>query len=276
MFFVYLLRSKVRPAELYVGSTNKLKKRLAEHNNGQTISTRRYRPWSLMYIEGYISEQNARIREQKLKHHGNAMKEVKRRIGLLPSKQRVSKKSGAGFTLIELLISIAIVGILSALMFSNFSQEKDRNDLKTTVHQLQTDFQTMQTNAQGGVVMGASVPAGYGINLTSTTSYILYADNSPALGDNKYTAGSDTPVRTTSFPSSTGVSISKITPSTAKNIIFSSPNGTAKITDSDGSSVTSPVVLFLKSTKLNVCYSITITAGVGTVSQKKFENLSAC
>jgi putative endonuclease len=112
VFFVYLLKSKAFPGQFYVGSTNKLKRRLIEHNEGKHKSTRRYRPWMIAYIEGYTLENSARAREQKLKHHGNAMKEVKKRIGLMPSKMSLRGKSGAGFTLTETLLIGALFGVL--------------------------------------------------------------------------------------------------------------------------------------------------------------------
>lgn len=105
MFYVYMLKSKLYN-QFYVGSTKDLKKRFQDHNDGEEISTKRYKPWFLLYYEAYISEKLARVREQRLKHNGNALRELKKRIGLI--------KSGAGFTLVELLIVVAIVGVLSA------------------------------------------------------------------------------------------------------------------------------------------------------------------
>jgi len=109
MFFVYLLKSKLYN-QLYIGSTNDLKRRLKEHNGGKHFSTKRYRPWNIVYFEAYISETLARMREKRLKHHGNAIRELKKRTGLL------TPKSGAGYTLIELLIAFSIIGLVSILV----------------------------------------------------------------------------------------------------------------------------------------------------------------
>ena len=65
---------------IYIGSTNDLHKRLREHNNGKSRSTKRYIPWELVYYEAYISEVDAREREKKLKHHGKGLAELKKRI----------------------------------------------------------------------------------------------------------------------------------------------------------------------------------------------------
>ena len=79
MYYVYLIKSEKRD-EIYVGSTNDLKRRLNEHNNGLSISTKRYMPWKLIYYEAYRIEADARNREAGLKNHGNALRELKKRI----------------------------------------------------------------------------------------------------------------------------------------------------------------------------------------------------
>lgn len=67
---------------IYIGSTNNLKRRLLEHNSGGVFSTKRYMPWTLLYFEAYIIENLARLREKRLKYNGNAIRELKKRIGL--------------------------------------------------------------------------------------------------------------------------------------------------------------------------------------------------
>lgn len=81
MYYVYLLSSQLN-GEIYVGSTIDLRKRFKEHNLGLHSSTKRYRPWSVYYYEAYSNEKLARIREKRLKHNGNAIRELKKRIGL--------------------------------------------------------------------------------------------------------------------------------------------------------------------------------------------------
>jgi putative endonuclease len=122
MHYVYILRSKLFN-QIYIGSTNDLKKRFSEHNNGKVQSTKRYKPWQLFYYEAYGIEKNARMREKRLKHHGNAIKELKKRIGLvdegkpgLPSTTFVSK-GGAGFTIVELIVVGAIFAVSVGAFF---------------------------------------------------------------------------------------------------------------------------------------------------------------
>ena len=82
MYYVYVLQSKVNE-EIYTGSTNNLKRRVFEHNSGMSISTKRYMPWILIYYEAYQFESLARLREKRLKYHGNALRELKKRVGLI-------------------------------------------------------------------------------------------------------------------------------------------------------------------------------------------------
>ena len=80
MFYVYILKSE-HDGNLYTGSTNDLKRRMAEHENGEVDSTKHRRPLKLVYYEAYKNETDARLRESRLKNSGNAMGQLKRRIG---------------------------------------------------------------------------------------------------------------------------------------------------------------------------------------------------
>lgn len=66
MFYTYLLKSK-KNGKLYTGSTNDLKKRLKEHNDGKSNYTKKYIPYELVYYEACLNEQDARAREKYLK-----------------------------------------------------------------------------------------------------------------------------------------------------------------------------------------------------------------
>lgn len=52
---------------MYFGYTKNLKDRVAEHNAGQNISTKRYMPWKIIYYEACILESDAKRREKYLK-----------------------------------------------------------------------------------------------------------------------------------------------------------------------------------------------------------------
>ena len=80
MFYVYILKSE-KDNQLYIGSTSDLKRRLLEHNSGKVQSTKPRRPFKLAYYEAYRSEDDARIRESRLKKRGNARALLIKRVG---------------------------------------------------------------------------------------------------------------------------------------------------------------------------------------------------
>jgi len=77
MHYVYLIQNEHDAT--YYGSTNNLRQRMQEHNKGRVPSTRGH-AWRLVYYEAYLSEKDAREREQRLKYHGQALAHLKRRI----------------------------------------------------------------------------------------------------------------------------------------------------------------------------------------------------
>lgn len=79
MFYVYMIKS-LKNNDLYIGSTNDLRRRLVEHNDGLSSHTKKFRPYELVYYEAYRAEIDARQREANLKLRANALAQVKRRI----------------------------------------------------------------------------------------------------------------------------------------------------------------------------------------------------
>lgn len=79
MYALYILKS-LKDEELYIGSTNNLKRRLIEHNEGKVFSTKSRKPFHLVYCELYKSEFDARKREHNLKLNGKALGQLKKRI----------------------------------------------------------------------------------------------------------------------------------------------------------------------------------------------------
>ncbi len=67
MYYVYILQSIEYPEHFYVGSTNNLKRRLAEHNRGSSVHTNRFKPWNLHGYIAFNSEQKAKDFEKFLK-----------------------------------------------------------------------------------------------------------------------------------------------------------------------------------------------------------------
>ena len=71
MYYVYVLYDKKRQKP-YIGYTSDLNRRLEEH--------RAKKDPVLIYFEAYVSEKDARLREQKLKAHGSGWVELKKRL----------------------------------------------------------------------------------------------------------------------------------------------------------------------------------------------------
>ena len=65
-WYTYVLRS-LKSGEWYTGSTQDLRKRFKQHNDGLTSSTKGRRPLELLYYEMCRDEQDARSRELFLK-----------------------------------------------------------------------------------------------------------------------------------------------------------------------------------------------------------------
>ena len=80
MAYIYILKS-LQDGNLYIGSTSDLSRRLAQHNEGQVVSTRDRRPFEVVYYEAYRSEHDARKREANLKLRSRAFAQLKRRMG---------------------------------------------------------------------------------------------------------------------------------------------------------------------------------------------------
>lgn len=64
MYYVYVLRN---PKQFYIGSTNDLKRRFAEHVGNESFSTKNRGLWRLVYYEACEAEKDARVREKYLK-----------------------------------------------------------------------------------------------------------------------------------------------------------------------------------------------------------------
>jgi putative endonuclease len=80
MWYFYVLQSSRDHNYFYEGSTNDLRRRLKDHNEGNSPSTKPYRPFRLVYYEAYRSEFAARIRESSVKSSGNVSVPLLRRI----------------------------------------------------------------------------------------------------------------------------------------------------------------------------------------------------
>ncbi len=79
MFSVYVLKSK-KDNKLYIGYTDDLERRFAEHNKGHNVSTKHRAPFQLIYYESYRAKADAKFREKQLKRFSGATTHLKKRI----------------------------------------------------------------------------------------------------------------------------------------------------------------------------------------------------
>ncbi|HEY4505507.1 MAG TPA: GIY-YIG nuclease family protein [Candidatus Paceibacterota bacterium] len=78
MYYTYILKSK-KNGRLYTGSTNDLRKRLKQHNEGKSTFTKRDKPYEIIYYEACMNESDARSRELQLKS-GNGKRYLRNRL----------------------------------------------------------------------------------------------------------------------------------------------------------------------------------------------------
>jgi len=71
MYYVYVLKC-IKTNNLYYGYTNKIERRIKEHNNKDVQE--------LIYYEAYKSESDARKRERQLKNYAQALAALKARL----------------------------------------------------------------------------------------------------------------------------------------------------------------------------------------------------
>ena len=69
MFYVYVLQSESDDG-LYIGFTMDLRRRIKEHQAGESFATSYRGPWRLIYYEAYLEEEDALGRERYLKSGG--------------------------------------------------------------------------------------------------------------------------------------------------------------------------------------------------------------
>ncbi|MFC1669064.1 GIY-YIG nuclease family protein [Spirochaetota bacterium] len=93
MYYIYLIQNSVSKNK-YIGYTNDLKRRLLEHNQNKNRATKaKIGTWELKYYEAYLSQEDALMREKRLKQHGRTKQELYKRCSI-----SINVKSGAGLT----------------------------------------------------------------------------------------------------------------------------------------------------------------------------------
>ncbi len=67
MHFVYLLESEAVAGQRYVGLTNDVEARLAEHNSGKSTHTNKFKPWRIVTYVAFTDRAKAETFERYLK-----------------------------------------------------------------------------------------------------------------------------------------------------------------------------------------------------------------
>lgn len=89
MFYVYIIRSK-KDNKWYTGSTNNLRKRFNQHNEGKSTWTKGRGPFEIIYYEACLNEEDARSREKYLKS-GMGKRYIKNRLKRFLSRLEVGR-----------------------------------------------------------------------------------------------------------------------------------------------------------------------------------------
>jgi putative endonuclease len=86
MYYVYVLKSRLR-TYTYVGLTNNLERRIDQHQQGKSRTTRAYRPFELISVDKFDNRNDARDREKRLK--SGFLREKRSNSARLPAGRQV-------------------------------------------------------------------------------------------------------------------------------------------------------------------------------------------
>ncbi len=79
MHYVYLIRSLNFPDQTYIGYTISLAERIKKHNQGGSLHTKKYKPWTLVAYVAFDSKKKALVFEKYIKV-GSGYAFAKRRL----------------------------------------------------------------------------------------------------------------------------------------------------------------------------------------------------
>lgn len=124
--------------------------------------------------------------------------------------------SNRGLTLIELLTVLAVMAILSAIVFGNYRSGNDALSLDRASQKLAQDFRRINEMSISGVGGGTYVSYGIYFDTSANTQYKIYG-NVSAGSSNAYEAGTDVITETVTIE--TGLKICSITNGSAVSTI---------------------------------------------------------
>lgn len=113
------------------------------------------------------------------------LKPVCRQAGLKPGINFFDKEINAGFSMIELLVTIAILALVSGLVFFNHSQFNSNVLIGNLAYEISLAIRQAQSYGVQVKEVGGSFDEGYGIYFSSTSDeFIIFADTYPTASPN--------------------------------------------------------------------------------------------
>jgi prepilin-type N-terminal cleavage/methylation domain-containing protein len=146
-----------------------------------------------------------------------------------------------GFSLIEVMTVVAIIIIMTGLVFANYGKGNQQATLELQAYAFAQDLRSVQEMAMSAKQISGSVAPGYGIYLVEGgTSYIIYADTYPSPGGNSRYDASDTQLKTVNFENR--VYFQSLTPNLL-SVNFSPPDPATTLTGAGGAVSQATIVL---------------------------------
>ena len=191
-----------------------------------------------------------------------------------------------GFTLIEMLVVLAIIGVITGIMFSSQSSFNKSLVLANTAYDIALTIRSAETFGLGSRASGNITNVGYGVHFTKGNSFILFADTDPSPnssnchnlppsgnssapdakpGDCKYTVGNDSLIQT--YTIGNGMTVSGLCADStcsisSLDIVFARPNPDAFIrANGVGTTAYSKACITITSSQGGSHYITVTTAG---------------
>jgi|SRR3989344_1531456 len=115
----------------------------------------------------------------------------------------LEKKKASGFALIELVVTIAILAILSTVLFFNFRSTSTNKTARNQIVSLITStIRRAQTMSTSSTKVSGNVVCGFGVHYINANSIKIYAGSeaSCAVANRNYQAGTDFDIENITIP----------------------------------------------------------------------------
>ncbi|MBU3935024.1 prepilin-type N-terminal cleavage/methylation domain-containing protein [Patescibacteria group bacterium] len=125
------------------------------------------------------------------------------------------KKNSAGFSLVELIVVMAIISLLSIVVFANYRTGEKQFALQRSAYKLAQDIRRVQNMAISAREFQGNVPPRYGLEFEKNRAYyFLFAD----INDNGRYEPSDVEVERITFEE--GIKIQDLFTSASKTTVW--------------------------------------------------------